>query len=130
MVFWLGEKLLTSFFTLWSPLRASPRVTLLTWKPAAAADVAAAEVLAAAGAVAAAAAVPVAAGAAAVVLGAGFAAVLAGAGAVLGAAGWLGLCCSFLPQALSASRPAKVMLQRAAERAENVMGGLPGKVKQ
>jgi hypothetical protein len=43
-----------------------------------------------------------------VALGDGCAAVLAGAGAVLGAAGWFAGCCSFLPQALSASRPANV----------------------
>ena len=49
MVFWLGEKLVTSFFTLWSLLTASPRVMLLTWKPSAGATADAA-VLAAAGA--------------------------------------------------------------------------------
>jgi hypothetical protein len=46
-----------------------------------------------------------------VLTGAGLvAAVLGAAGAVLEEAGWFAGCCSFLPQALSASRPANVTL--------------------
>jgi hypothetical protein len=56
-----------------------------------------------------------------VLAGAGAAgAVDAGAGAVLAAAG-AAAGGSFLPQALSVSRPVKVMLYRAAERAESFM---------
>jgi hypothetical protein len=67
------------------------------------------------------------AGAAAVEGAAGLPAVdaAAGAGAVLVAAGWVAVCGSFLPQALSISRPANVTLYRAAVRAESFMGEIP-----